>query len=243
MKTLLLDIETAPNLGYAWEFYDTNLIRVKEPWYILCIAHMWLEDEQAKVMTINDRGSSEFKILWDFWKLLDEADIVVAHNGDKFDLRKLNARFIAYNLGPPSPFFSVDTLKAARRYFKFTQNGLDPLAQHLELGEKEKHEGFDLWEACMEGDPKAWRKMKRYARKDVVLLKELYLTLRPWISNHPNVMVKSGGDGCPKCGSLELQRRGLRHTRTMTYQQWHCLSCGGWSRSRIAQPTERPEQV
>ena len=42
-------------------------------------------------------------------ELIDKADIVIAHNGDKFDLRKLNTRFLFHELGTPSSYQSIDT--------------------------------------------------------------------------------------------------------------------------------------
>lgn len=242
MNILLLDIESTPNLSWVWDHYETTVIKHVEEWSILCVAHMWLKDKFPKVCSRDEVGS-ERNMLELVWELLDTADVVVAHNGDKFDVKKLNARFIQYGLGPPSPFFTVDTLKVARQYFRFNQNGLDPLAQHLGLGKKVKHQGFELWEACMNDEPRAWTKMKRYAKQDVILLKQLYLRFLPWIQNHPNVMVKNGGIGCPNCGSPKMQKRGVRHTRTMTYQQYLCRGCGKWSRARLAEKVERPEMV
>lgn len=246
MKILLLDIESAPNLSYVWDHYDVNVIKHVREWYVLCVAHMWLEEKQASCVALPDFNFDEAEMLAAIWQLLDEADVVIGHNGDRFDIRKLNARFVKHGFTPPSPFQTVDTLKVARSVFKFNQNGLDPLSVHLDIGTKAKHEGFSLWERCMVEDPVdevAWRKMIRYAKKDVVLLKELYLRLRPWMKTHPNMLLLEGGHGCPKCGSLKMQRRGFAHTRTLTYQQWWCTSCGAWSRSRFIEDTKKPELV
>ena len=34
-KILLIDIETAPNLGYIWGKYEQNVIDYKTEWYLL----------------------------------------------------------------------------------------------------------------------------------------------------------------------------------------------------------------
>jgi hypothetical protein len=44
---------------------------------------------------------------------MDEADIICAHNGDAFDIKKINSRLITNGFKPPSPFKTIDTLKAA----------------------------------------------------------------------------------------------------------------------------------
>lgn len=243
IKTLLIDIETAPNLSYVWGHYDQSVIKHVKPWYILCVGMKWL-NEPTEVITLPEMSWSEDAMIGVVWDYLDDADIVVGHNGDKFDLRKLNAKFIEYGMTPPSPYKTVDTLKVARRVAKFNQNGLGPLSAHLDIGNKISHEGFSLWERCMVQDPEdevAWRKMVRYAKRDVDQLEKLYKRLLPWIPNFPSVA--EGGKSCPHCQSKRLQRRGFYRTKTMTYQRYWCKDCGAWSRSRLSEPQQRPEVV
>lgn len=252
MRTLLIDIETGPNLAYVWQHWQADVIAYDHEWFALAVAYQWYGEGKPEVLTLPDYPRWEQDQMDDrdlmlaAWELLDQADIVVAHNGDKFDLKKLNARFVYHGLTPPSPYRSVDTLKIARRHFKFQQNGLDPLSKHLGLGGKVKHEGFTLWRRCMAypTDLPAWSRMRRYAKQDIVLLGKLYEKLRPWDNSHPNVAVESEMAACPKCGSTKLQRRGKRFTQTMTYQQFQCQDCGGWCRSRLAErEIARPEVV
>ena len=187
------------------------------------------------------KGSEDdSKLVKELWHLLDRAEIVVAQNGDAFDLKKINARFAYHNLPPPSPYRTVDTLKVARRYFAFSSNKLDHLGASLGLGRKLEHEGFPLWKRCMAGDSKAWKKMKAYNKQDVLLLEKVYYRFLPWIKNHPNLDNYSDGTCCPKCGSKSLQKRGYLHTNTTKYARICCMSCGGWSRSPVNVNEKRP---
>ena len=166
------------------------------------------------------------------WKLFDDADILVGQNSDRFDIKKMNARFIIHGLGKPSYYASIDTLKVARKHFKFDSNKLDEMGRQLGIGRKIEHEGIDLWEKCMKGDKKAWKKMMKYNVQDVLLLEKLYYKFRPWIDNHPNM----GFDGvkeyaCPSCGSENVHKKGKRPTRTNMYQRWVCMDCGSSSQS------------
>ena len=105
--------------------------------------------------------------------------------------------------------------------------------------------GKQLWIDCLAGKPAAFKKMAKYNRQDVDLLRDVYLELRPWAKSHPN-MALLGGDpeACPKCGSAELIRRGYRHTQTGRYPALQCKRCGGYSRSRLMEPdTVRPGSV
>jgi DNA polymerase elongation subunit (family B) len=223
----------------VWEKYETNVIDFKVEWYLLCFAYRWLG---GKVQTYalpdfkNYRPGSEDdrELVKELWKLFDEADIIIAHNGDHFDIRKANARFTYHNLSPPSPYKTVDTLKVARKYFNFTSNKLDDLAKHLGYGRKIPHTGFNLWQGCMRGDPKSWKLMVKYNRHDVVLLAKIYKHFLPWITSHPNVSVLSGErDGCPNCASPNLEKRGLGINQITKYQRLRCQDCGAWSKGKL----------
>jgi hypothetical protein len=159
--------------------------------------------------------------------LIDRADIIVAHNGDSFDLVKINTRFLIHGFDPPSPYKTVDTLKVARKVFAFDSNKLDDLGHYLNIGRKLPHTGFHLWKGCMSGDPVAWAKMKRYNGHDVELLEKLYYLVRKWAPNHPQVN-QGKIENCPRCGSSKVQRRGFSYTPLRRKQRFQCQKCAGW---------------
>lgn len=184
---LLLDIETFPNTGFAWGKWEQDIIDFVDHWYILCFGYQWYGRKGgAKVISISDqknyqpRVTRDEKIIHDLWHLLDEADVVVAHNAKQFDIRKIFTRMIQHGLGPPSRFSVVDTLKEARK-FAFNSSKLDDVGRDTNLGRKMAHTGFPLWLACHNGDPKAWVNMKKYNKQDVILLKKWFKKVLPWI--------------------------------------------------------------
>lgn len=232
MKVLLLDIETAPNLAYVWGLWDQNVAtsQVVNSGYVLCWAAKWLDEETVIFDSVHKSG--EVKMLKHIHNLLSEADVVVTHNGIKFDLPTLNKEFILKEMQPPSPYKQVDTLLACRKMFRFASNKLDFVAQSMGLGNKVKHSGFELWVNCMKGDPDAWDEMETYNRQDVVLLESLYKKLLPWIPNHPNQGIYDDKDCCPNCGSSRYQRRGTAVSRATKYIRYQCRSCGHWFKSK-----------
>lgn len=241
MRTLIYDLEISPALAWVYEMYDANVIKVERPAYIMCFAYKWDGEGGVRVVAQTDFPDFYEQCPYDDWevvaklhKLMDEADVVVAHNANKFDNKIASARFLLQGFDPPSPYKTVDTLTAARRYFRIGKNSLDYLGQALDIGEKSKTRHHELWYACVEGDKNAWQKMKRYCRQDVVLLQGLYDRIRPYITNHPNVaLMENKEDGCPKCGaSGMMQYRGYSYTNVGTYHRVQCLACGGWSRER-----------
>ena len=247
-KVLFYDIETAPNLAYVWGHYDQNVVRQYREWYVLCFSYKWEGQKSTKVVSLPDfpeiyaaNPENDLAVVGALWKLFDEADIVVAHNGDRFDMRKANARFVYHGLTPPAMPLQVDTLKVARRYFMFNSNKLGDLGEHLGLGNKEATGGFELWAGCMRGDEKAWRIMKKYAKQDVDLLQDVYEQLRPWMTNHPNrALIDGRPHACPSCGHDELIRRGNRSTKVAQYVQYQCKKCGSYCRERLRSEAVTP---
>jgi DNA polymerase elongation subunit (family B) len=239
-KVLLYDIETAPILGYVWNMYEANVLEIVERPYILCFSYKWLGERSVKVVSLldfplyNKDPKNDRMVVKEIRKLLDEADFVIGHNSNKFDNKWANKRMVYHGLTPASPSVWIDTLQIARRYFKFESNRLDDLAAFLGVGRKVVHHGFPTWKGCMRGDMKAWREMLRYAKQDTRLLEKVYLKLRPFDINHPNInALPRVLDACPKCGSKNIVRHKERPTRVGTAYQYQCKSCGGYSTGKI----------
>jgi DNA polymerase elongation subunit (family B) len=243
-KILTIDIETSPIMAKVWSLWKQNvsLDQIEDDWYIMSFAAKWLGKDGVEYHDCRNSIGKDKKLLKRLHELLDEADIVIAHNGDKFDIPKINARFILNGLQPPSPYKSIDTVKVAKRTFNFTSNKLayltDALCEDKKL-DHAKFAGWKLWNECMLGNEEAWDEMEEYNRMDVVSLEELYLKLRPWMPNHPNVNVMEDHDdcNCPKCGSGELVKRGFHYTNKGQYQRFRCKDCGGWSSSTYTMNT------
>lgn len=158
------------------------------------------------------------------WHVLDGADLIVGHNIDKFDLKRINAQFLLHGLTPPSPYKTVDTLKLIKKVFAFNSNKLDDLCKALGIGQKVKHYGFELWLGCMRGDPKSWALLKKYNAKDVILSEKFYDRIRAWDDTHPNITLDTNQSlRCPVCGS-KTQKRGFKNLKTYRLRQYWCIN-------------------
>lgn len=242
MKTLLIDIETAPSKSYIWGLWQevTSYSAIERDWYILCWSAKWLGEHEIMSSGLVDfpkqykiNPENDIHVLGKLWKLLDEADIVIAHNGIQFDRKKINARFIINGINPPSPYRMIDTLQVCRREFAFTSNKLADIVKFLNIGEKVDTGGFQLWKNCLSGHLQSWQKMIKYCKKDITLLERVYLALRPYILQHPNVGMDSVRPVCPKCGNHKIQCRGFSYTNASKFQRFVCLNCGGWGRQKV----------
>lgn len=226
-KILLYDIETTYSEGAFWggRKYDQTILRVTKERELLSIAWEWLG---SGVVEFDSREGekTDKRLTKTLRDLLEEADLVVAHNGDKFDITVSRTRMLHHRLKPLKQQVSVDTCKAAKRYFNFTGNSLEDLAQFLGVGSKLPHQGLSLWTGCIENDRDCWETMIRYNKHDVTLLREVYNLLRPWIENHPNIAKilnprNTPINQCTNCAGINTQSRGTRGGLRRHYC-WDC---------------------
>lgn len=238
-KILIFDIETAPMQSYVWGLWKQNIHidHIINEWFVICWSAKWLYSNEVlgDVITPDEILKQDDKrVVTSLWKLFDEADIIVAHNGDRFDIPRMKTRFIINGLKPPSPYRSIDTCLVARKQFGFSSNKLDALATYFGFDHKLDTD-FELWKKCLEGDQEALDYMLLYNNRDVTLLEEVYLKLRPWIQNHPNIgnYLDSDKPICSNCGSTDLTLIDNRYyyTQVGKYPLYRC-QCGCITRGR-----------
>lgn len=235
-KILLWDIETSMSIAKTFNFWNTNIHHgaiVKE-WYIISGAWKFLGEKEVHAIACSKSGlkkGDDKRVVKALCKAISEADLIIGHNGDKFDLKKLKARVIKHGLPPVNHTKTLDTLKCARREFNFSYNNLDYLGAYLEVGQKIKNEP-GLWDKVMAGDMDALGRMVKYNKQDVKLLEAVYLKMRPHITNHPNVNVMVGDShlvyNCPNCGSEKTIKNGKRPAMKISkiFQKRACHNCG-----------------
>lgn len=244
-KILAIDIETAPLLSYLWSLWPNGGVNpqmVEAPSYVLSWAAKWIGGDEVFVDALcfdedYEPGiEDDLRMLTGIWHLLDEADFVVGHNGDRFDIKRLNTRFLLAGLNPPSPYRQIDTLKMVKRCFAFDSNKLDYLLRQICGRAKGESGGFETWRRVMAGDMDAWDQLVRYNMQDVVDLEEVYLAIRSWDKSHPNVAT-AGAERllpvCTTCGSENLiptlKTSGTNASKFPLYQ---CGDCGTHVRGR-----------
>lgn len=234
-RVLFLDIETAPAVGFFWgKTYQTDIIKVIRPSFMLSFAYQWQDKGAVKFVGLPEvtphyevNLENDFFLLKALHKVMDEADVIIAHNGDRFDLPTIQARFARYNMAPPRPYKTIDTYLVCKREFRIESNRLNFVAQYLGIGEKIPHTGLDLWERCMKGDTLAWGVMERYNKHDIYLLKEVYARIRSFIRNHPDLTVYDFADRtCPTCRSTHVNIRGYGMNAKSQYVMFGCVDCG-----------------
>jgi hypothetical protein len=237
-KILVFDIETSPSKAYVWGRWkqNINLPQVISEWFMLSWSAKWLMSDEimSDVVTVKEvKAEDDSRIVKNLWKLMDEAEIIIAHNAKGFDVPKMNTRFFLAGLPPTSPYTIIDTLDVAKKQFAFSSNKLDALATYLGI-ENKSDTNFELWVRCLNGEKEALAYMQEYNIKDSAILEEVYLALRPWITAHPNMSLYADDNEqrCCNCGSnnLELTDK-FYYTSVAKYPVYRC-ECGAQSRGR-----------
>ena len=231
LRRLFWDIETSPNIGLFWRagfklnIDCDNIIKERA---IICIGFKWEGEKDAHILTW-DENQDDKQMLEEFLAIANQADEMVHHNGDKFDLPWFKTRCLFHGLIPLPDYKCADTLQWARRKFYFNSNKLNYIAKYLGLGGKIKTE-FGLWkEIVLNKNPKSMKLMCDYCKRDVILLEEVWARLSQVVSVKTHAGVLAGGPkwSCPHDGSLNVAVSKTKVTANGTVQyQMRCGDCG-----------------
>jgi len=241
-KILFLDLETAPAIVVAFNRFDVNLTQdhiLKEGGYILTAAWSWLGSDTIYRIALDEdevEAGDDSVIVAALYEQIEEADIIIAHNGIKFDFPVINARLLVNNFPPHKTVKKMDTLRMAK-HFKFPSNKLDSIGAFLGLGRKVDTGGITLWTRILQGDMEAIDEMVEYNDRDVRLLKDVYRKLFAFNSATVNFGHYYDDDKlrCPACGSDDITPTGHSvYTPVSQFSEYSCGSCGHRSRSRSA---------
>jgi hypothetical protein len=191
MKILLYDVESFPNLAWIWGRYEQDAIGdMKQDKKVVSFSWKWLGEKTTHWLGLpsfhrykidrEDNGPLVRELL----RIINMSDVAIGHNIDSFDDKMSNTEF--FRRGKCSkPHKTIDTLKIARKFFKFDSNKLDDLCAAIGVGRKIRTGGFDLWKRCIAGDRSAWSEFRAYNMHDVdPLLEGLFLREREWILKH-----------------------------------------------------------
>lgn len=232
-RILLWDIETSYIIAEVHTLYPDSISydNVIQDWYIICASWKWEGEKQIHAVSVldnkarfNRNHTDDFHVIKTMYETISNADAIVAHNGDAFDLKKFNARAILHGFDPLPDIIQYDTLKIARSKFRFTSNRLDALGSYLGVGRKIVNQK-GLWSKCTHGCAESIKKMVRYNKGDIRLLSDVWDILKPWTRAKLN-MKHFEGEGCPSCGSNNRVKNGVRYNYTRTYQRYQCKDCG-----------------
>ncbi len=234
-QVLFLDTENAPNIGVFWGIHDQRISYkdIIHEWWLISGQWSWGDSKQVNTVSVLDDGKrfkknfrDDYHVIKTLRDVISEADIIVGHNINGHDLKKIQAKVIEHKLPPIKMPKIVDTLQWAKK-FGFTSRKLSSLCEKLDLTHKLSHEAGIFLDAAL-GCPTAIKKIVTYGKGDIPTVRDLYYRLRPYAPTHPNMNLYRGTGVacCPKCSSTEFQKRGYRYTTVGKFQSYSCNECG-----------------
>lgn len=203
-KVLIFDIETSYNIIKAWRVgynVSSNYKDIIKERAIICISYKWLGTD--KVNTLYWKNGDDKKLVKDFIKILNEADEVVGHNIDKFDIKWLRTRALFHGIPMRFSYPTTDTYKIAKKYFYLNSNSLDYIARVLKIESKIQHEGMVMWdEVIMNNNMEYLLKMGEYCEQDVRVSENVFNILNSYSEKkiHHGVLGGKSKTSCPECG-------------------------------------------
>lgn len=225
---LFFDIETSPNIGFFWQAgheIDVGTHNIITERAIICICWKWAGDKKVHSLEW-DKKQNDKKMIEAFVKVMAEADEVIGHNGDNFDIKWVRTRAIYHGIPFPPKITSIDTLKNCRSLFKMNSNRLDYVGKYLGLGQKIDTGGFDTWrKIILNKNKKALTHMVKYCKNDVILLEKVWDRINPYVS--PKTHMGKWSNSCPECGreSLKIVKHRKNASGT-TSLEMKCNRCG-----------------
>jgi len=232
MSRLFFDLETSYNIVKGiWDIRNvskyidpSNIIKERK---IICVAWKWEGEEEVYTLDWGKKQDDK-RLLKQFIKQTERATEVIAHNGDRFDIKWIRTRALIHGLEFPYKINSYDTLKKVKTYYNFNSNKLDYIGKILGLGRKITNEK-GLWDkVIIDNDKEALDKMLEYCKKDVILLEDVYNVINSHLPQNTHYGVLAGNPkwSCPKCASLDVHNFNTRTTATgVIKKQMKCKSC------------------
>jgi transposase-like protein len=237
-RVLSLDIETLPGKFYSWSPAVDYLGRhmMITDWSLLSFSAKWMGDDKiiSSVLTPEEAiKRDDRRLSIQIQALLDHAHTTVTHNGRRFDIKKINTRLWKHKLQKPSSYRVIDTLVTAKQVFGLSYNTMAFIAEFVERDEK-LHTSQSLWTGADHGDPKSLAAILEYNDQDVITQEQIYMEMRAWIPNHPNLAIIAGKkDACPVCLHKGHKHIGFHYTNKKAYKEYRCNSCSStWHDSK-----------
>lgn len=231
-KILFYDIETTPLKAWVWRpgkqvVRHGQLVSGAESYEIICIGYAWLHSSESGCLTWDYKTQNSKKMIQQFTKMCDEADLVIGKNNRRFDDKHLNTLRLMHGLpGRPDLLSKVDDLESQiRRHFYLPSYTLDYASKLFGLGGKTSmnfQDWIDIMEKNANGE-KSFKKMVSYCKKDVQDTKKLWKHLEAHISPKFNHSVHTGTPVCKVCGSTNIKKNGYtRSPAGVKYTKYYC---------------------
>lgn len=211
-KVLIYDIETSRTPAMVWSTgkqYIRHDQLLDDP-KIITIVAKWLGEDDIFTF-VWDKNQSDKKLMKQFLKLYNDADMVIGFNNNSYDNKWINARAMKYGMEVNTHIKSFDIMREAKRLMRIPSYSMDYMCRYFEMEGKYEHSGIKMWDMIQSGtkaeQEKYLQEMCEYNRIDVIRTEELFTRIRRYSSIKVHFGVLEAGDKltCPNCGSKDIE--------------------------------------
>lgn len=229
-KVLLWDIERFPGVYYGWSQFDPPFNQ-KEKSTMSLICYKWLGEDKVHTIRLSKlqhtrNPRNEKPIIRKMLKVINQADVLVGYNGDKFDWKKFNSAVIKYGLQPAKKPKLVDPMKMIKREASFDSHRLGDICAELGVHMKVETEKNLFIKSMF--DFKKYLDLADYCAHDVLALEDLFKKILPYSTPIINAAgINKIAKACASCGSENLFKFGtyILNNGSET-QRYRCKDCG-----------------
>lgn len=230
-KILVFDIECTGMIIESYGLYNQNHNHkdIIEDWSLLSYA-AWFTDEE-NIHYLDNRYGSDYRddrqLVEGLYHLISQADWIIGHNSDKFDIKKFNTKAEKYNIPPRPEAVQYDTIKMLKARYALPSYSLEYAARYFDLNEKKsshgKFPGKSLFDECKKGNMEAWQELQEYNIQDVKVTWELFKRLARH-DKRINMDAFYQKQTCI-CKCQEFYRNGIKYLKSGAFQIWRCKNC------------------
>ena len=168
--------------------FDLETWGLDRGWGVTLVASFLIHGDGGapirKTLTLRDyepwragRRSYDRDLVADVLRIISEAHIAYAHNGERFDIRWLRTAALKYKLAMPR-IKLVDPCQIAWKRYLLGRNSLEAVSDFLGLeddrGVAKLHISPEVWRrALMDNDDASWVLLRQRCESDVELLNEV----------------------------------------------------------------------
>lgn len=205
---------------------------------ILCIGYKWSDEKTTHIIDIvkypGKTLADDSGVLREFEKVYLQADVVVFHFGEYFDLPFIQTRRLIHGMKPLPVVTAVDTWRIAKKRLKFGSNRLERILDVLKCPYKKTPVALSIWAKARVGDRNALKYIIEHCYKDVKILEWVYNKIKSVWDRHPRVMPITNAPNCPVCGGVG-KSEGIRANSVHTYRRMVCKKCGfNWKAEKLS---------
>lgn len=180
ISTLILDLETTDLAADRGVILCASYESSTRPGKVVTIR----QDETNPKWRKGVRGDDR-ELCKQVNKLVREHDIIVAHNGARFDIPMLRTRSLRWRLRPLREVTLVDPCQVAWRKFRLRSNSLGAVADFVGIKDRKTPLDLSVWaDVMLNGSPKGMANIVKHCEADIRVLRGVLDFVKPYIKQY-----------------------------------------------------------